>query len=644
MSSAAQKRARQQLSCTACRIGKLRCDRKHPCDQCIKRSRDSSCQYLAPPAKKKQNMNTKDRIAHLETLVVQLMNRDGVATDQTSPQSANENGSATSDEQYSSSNTLSNPGSSKDSPGIVSDGSSVDENANAFGQLTITKGEASYRGAAHWEAILEGIADVKDTIEEENDSDDEEEAGLPELDPTPLIILGTTTSVTKGHLLRSVPSKAKADEFLWNWFNSADPGLPCIHRPTFMEQYDRLFKDPSDTPVMWLALFYNIMALGCQVGIAYGTGDPTQIHTADQYHKLAAAALTLADYTKPKKFVVEALMTYTSTEYLSKENNGGMRMWLLTAIILRTALRMGYHRDANQFPNITVFEGEMRRRIWTLIHVFDVLQSYELGLPSMIQTVQSDTKRPSNLLDSDFGPSSTVLPPPRPLTEISPVSYIIVKSTIASLFAKACDISHMVQPPAYDDILALNRNIQQAYAETPPALQFISPEQTVMDPPSTIYHRFKLELLFQKTRCVLHRRHLSSEVISTPRELSRKLCVEAAMKLLKQHQSVYNASKDGGQLRSARAFMTALSAHDFLLAAMVVCMELELISKATSPATAGPNLANVDEMRRLINTTYNIYQQPDQYYANSKKVVKAMAVMLKKLEPPKASSIMMRLV
>ena len=75
MNGQKQHRARQQLSCTACRAGKLKCNRQHPCDQCCKRAKEDGCLYLPPPAKKKQSKNTKDRIAQLEGLVVQLMNR-----------------------------------------------------------------------------------------------------------------------------------------------------------------------------------------------------------------------------------------------------------------------------------------------------------------------------------------------------------------------------------------------------------------------------------------------------------------------------------------------------------------------------------------------------------------------------------------
>lgn len=69
-----QKRARSQLSCTACRHGKLRCNRAAPCDQCIKRSKETACSYLPPAAKARAPQDVKGRIQHLEQLVVDLMN------------------------------------------------------------------------------------------------------------------------------------------------------------------------------------------------------------------------------------------------------------------------------------------------------------------------------------------------------------------------------------------------------------------------------------------------------------------------------------------------------------------------------------------------------------------------------------------
>jgi hypothetical protein len=90
-----QKRARSQLSCTACRHGKLRCNRATPCDQCTKRSKESACSYLPPAAKARGPQDVKGRIQHLEQLVVDLMNS----------RSSNGNGTTTSSGRSNSTTT-----------------------------------------------------------------------------------------------------------------------------------------------------------------------------------------------------------------------------------------------------------------------------------------------------------------------------------------------------------------------------------------------------------------------------------------------------------------------------------------------------------------------------------------------------------
>jgi hypothetical protein len=155
MQQSVQKRARQQLSCTACRHGKLRCNRQQPCDQCLKRSKASSCQYLAPPEKKKKRANnTKERIAHLEGLVVQLMNKN-----------PSESGSSS----WSAIEKSQSEDSSSQSPPDASAVTSTDECINqptrndlsdtaTAGQLKVYNGETSYHGSAHWEAILQDVS------------------------------------------------------------------------------------------------------------------------------------------------------------------------------------------------------------------------------------------------------------------------------------------------------------------------------------------------------------------------------------------------------------------------------------------------------------------------------------------------------
>ena len=49
---------------------------------------------------------------------------------------------------------------------------------------------------------------------------------------------------------------------------------------------------------------------------------------------------------------------------------------------MRLALQQGYHRDPSQFPNLSVFQGEMRRRTWSAVNQHDLLFSVLIGRKS----------------------------------------------------------------------------------------------------------------------------------------------------------------------------------------------------------------------------------------------------------------------
>lgn len=58
----------------------------------------------------------------------------------------------------------------------------------------------------------------------------------------------------------------------------------------------------------------------------------TTTHTPQQFQDLAACAISLADYTKPKKYTIEALFLYASCEYM-RQDDSQVRLWLFMAIV-----------------------------------------------------------------------------------------------------------------------------------------------------------------------------------------------------------------------------------------------------------------------------------------------------------------------
>jgi Fungal specific transcription factor domain len=93
-------------------------------------------------------------------------------------------------------------------------------------------------------------------------------------------------------------------------------------------------------------------------------------------------------------------------------------VWGLTGLALRIAQCMGLHRDGTHSKGLTPFEIEMRRRLWHQICLIDVRAAETLGFaPSSIET---DTRVPLNIDDSDISPESDKFPEARTgMTEMS---------------------------------------------------------------------------------------------------------------------------------------------------------------------------------------------------------------------------------
>lgn len=608
-----QKRARSQLSCTPCRQGKLKCNRQHPaCDQCIKRSRETSCLYVPPPVKNKPAQNVKGRIRQLENLVVDLMTQSQQQKQVASRSSGDGERRLSNGDPSSAGSRASQPFSqptppsdndtspryseqSQQAPGNTDD---VESATRPLGQMKISKDEISYVGESHWGAILNSISDLKRDIGEEEDEEEIQDSpeqsvnswgsitsagGQPHASTGLGFLLGDgNPAITREELLNSIPEKRVADRLLSLWFNSPDPFKPIIHAPTFQDEYKRFWRNPKDTPTMWLGLLYAILSLAASFGLR--DNDPQSssaqaiLTDVNKYHTLSAGAAVLADFTKPKAYTLECLILYAAG---LRSNNAFVNVWLMIGLVVRLALRMGYHRDPSRYQGISVFQGEMRRRVWSCIGMIDVLISFQLGLPSMFRTIVADTQSPRNLLDRDFNSSTAVLPPSRSADELTPSSYTRAKLRIVRVFADAAELSHQTIPASYEEVMRLDEELEEAKAAIPPLLQMPDISELVTDSAEQLMCRFNLDLLYLKTKIVIHRRYMLTPLNQlSPAEqkagigMSRHACIESALRVLNHHHTIYSASQNGGQLESVKWYMGSISTHDFLLAAMVICLEL----------------------------------------------------------------------
>ncbi|KAI9850152.1 MAG: hypothetical protein M1838_006039 [Thelocarpon superellum] len=376
---------------------------------------------------------------------------------------------------------------------------------------------------------------------------------------------------------------------------------------------------------MWIGQLLAMFSMAVLLCRRSGDALPEPLQQAEQaaetFRRRTVQCLILADYTSLVPHTLEAMLIYLHGEY-AQSNDAQPGIFVTMGMVIRLALRMGYHRDPCHSPHISPFQAEMRRRMWTLVCHTDMMFASQNGLPSLVRAEQSDTRLPRNLLDDDMHEDMSELPPARPLTDPTPVAFVIVKDGIMRVYRRIVEHLATIAPSPYDNVLALDQQLQEARHAIPPYLRMRSMDQSIADPPELIIKRLYLEFGFQNARCALHRRYLSESQSRHRYAYSRSVCIEAAMRLL-QHQAMLHAElQPGGQLSRESGYITSFTSHFFLTAAMIVCLELSNIGEEDG-GTQREHLLDV------LKRSHQIWCAESAQSHEARKVADALAVVLR---------------
>ncbi|CAJ2502693.1 Uu.00g100870.m01.CDS01 [Anthostomella pinea] len=117
-------------------------------------------------------------------------------------------------------------------------------------------------------------------------------------------------------------------------------------------------------------------------------------------------------------------------------------------------------------------------------------------------------------------------------------------------------------------------------------------------------------------------------------EYSRHSCVEAALGLLARQADLHKACEPGGRLYEDRWMVFSLPAHDFLLAAMVVCLDLSVRMRSRESALMqGPDHQQQLTAReyRALQTSQRIWSVHSSTSPETRVPALALDLMIKKV-------------
>lgn len=546
--------------CSQCRASKLRCDRVRPaCGNCVKKGEAESCQYGRSVSGRsefpRQNV-AEDRLKHLEFLVKQLIQTEKAKTPQDSGQE----------------------------PPATPDASPREETSSRAGDART--GRVGYVGSTHWFAVLDEIDGLKAELSKPSDQDVESLLPTDEQtqDPLPEPIFGSLQHYSlKQVILDYLPPRLEADRLLSIYFQGENFILPFLHTFHFQRQYVQFWSDLHKVNPLWLSITFSVFHMASLVRGCTAPTTATEGETRAErfrFHHAAGQCLVVGEYHRPQEFVVEALLAYAHCKSMSSldplRETGA-----ILGMAVRSAYQLGYHRDPDRFKGFTVFEGEMRRRSWTLCVQLDLMTSFQLGLPSSICQENCDTRSVRNLSDSDFGPDSQELPPSRSEDQATRLLWFVAKDRQMKSFARVCRDALSHQEKSDLEIQELDREVREMWTTTPEVLRARPLSESIADPPFTIITRIYLQFIYLKSLCVLHRKYM---IRGNP--YSTMSCLEASKALVSQFVDMYRELAPGGRLYAENWMLGCYTMNDFLLGITVLCLFVHCQSGGSTQGSA----------------------------------------------------------
>lgn len=227
-------------------------------------------------------------------------------------------------------------------------------------------------------------------------------------DPGPALLFGSSRTASRSEIVSQLPSRYFCDLMVDRYFSTLDPAL-CMsigcsghrqrlnsfrHSPSANvqragkldlcqwvlvgsllthNQYEAYWADPSQTSIVWIALLFGVLRVAMNDWIREGD-EP--IEYSGKCHDMGITfrarltdCLLLADYTRPHEHLIEVLILHLYCEYIVCRD-AKSTTWVLVGMIVRLAMRMGYHQDTQ--PSLPMTPFHVRRcNLKFLVRWFD---------------------------------------------------------------------------------------------------------------------------------------------------------------------------------------------------------------------------------------------------------------------------------
>lgn len=263
------------------------------------------------------------------------------------------------------------------------------------------------------------------------------------------------------------------DELVGLYLTYIESTHRILHIPSFLRDLDH-FWDQRQTPELVSPAFVAqlLLVLSCSWTLAdFGslqslTDVPLNCYTGVEWSMYAEKWIENAYIKRPEITAFRLFILSIITQNCYGMNRS--KAWLATGTLIKQAMLSGYHRDPSRYGKISIFNKEMRRRIWMSMVELDLQVAIDRGMPPSVQPSDYDTAPPLNVNDDELHEGITELPAERPLNELTSSSFQVVMSKSLPLRLRACNLMHSPRISCrYEDIARMDWELNKHLSAIP---------------------------------------------------------------------------------------------------------------------------------------------------------------------------------
>ncbi|KXJ86571.1 hypothetical protein Micbo1qcDRAFT_34842 [Microdochium bolleyi] len=426
-------------SCLPCHQRKVRCDKKAPCSACVRGSH--RCVYPSPDSsthspRRRPRSSIADiagRLQQLEGTIISLSSGEAVPTrSQTAPSTTStaptaSYGMGAPPRGDTTHRDTVHVGSRPSHHRAHTDASSSHSPSTFTGVLRSGHESNEYVNEILLSRVLEEQEDENRPAEQQQDEPTprtqaktamESPIGYP-FSPAAAQMDGRPTSA-----LDLLPPRGEATQ-LWRAFVQNTTGLLCLlHLPTTQIAVFTAIDNPGAAPPDTVCLLHAICFSAitsiwpAEAAALLNMPKAEALGRAKTGFELALSAANVME--RPTVTALQAITLFTETLRAHRISRSD---WAFLGLAIRLAQSLGVHRDgAAFFPRMSLFEAEMRRRLWWHLqaqdkragedHGFVTDSSFVTGSSNSNGASNDQPRLPLHVDDSALHPGMTAYPPP----------------------------------------------------------------------------------------------------------------------------------------------------------------------------------------------------------------------------------------